>query len=174
MKSMPAWSAMWVSARQSSQLADQRSGTLVGARPDEQFAPNSPSLSVLALYMSRRARCGDAERSSKGFLQAFIGGKISRLGVALHRDSGMAATRSLSPRLMVRSVAEQRVSNHGAATVGAALVLRDASLRDAPQDEGGVRPRSALRKRLPSRGEYERPCRSDRNRRPTISAARPR
>src|SRR5690349_21354649 len=33
---------------------------------------------------------------------------------------------------MLRSVAKQRVSKHGAA-----LVLRDASLRDAPQDEGG-------------------------------------
>jgi hypothetical protein len=35
---------------------------------------------------------------------------------------------------MVRSASKKRVSNHGAA-----LVLRDASLRDAPQDEGGER-----------------------------------
>src|SRR5579883_3451376 len=55
MKSMPASSPIRASARQSSQLADQRSGTLVAERPDEQLAPNSPILSALSLYMATRA-----------------------------------------------------------------------------------------------------------------------
>src|SRR5438552_6398180 len=56
MKSMPARSAMRPSARQSGQLADQRSGTGVAVRDDEQFAPNTPILSALALYMAMRSR----------------------------------------------------------------------------------------------------------------------
>src|ERR1700758_1788765 len=56
MKSMPAASAMRASARQSGQLADQRSGTKVAERPDEQLAPNSPILSWLALYIAMRSR----------------------------------------------------------------------------------------------------------------------
>src|ERR1700737_3024210 len=55
MKSMPASSAMRASSRQSGQLADQRSGTLVAERPDEQFAPKIPILSALALYMAMRS-----------------------------------------------------------------------------------------------------------------------
>jgi hypothetical protein len=39
--------------------------------------------------------------------------------------------------LMVRSVAQRRVSNHGS-RFGLAAILRDAVLRTAPQDEGGV------------------------------------
>src|SRR5579862_1273216 len=59
MKSRPASSASLASARQSSQLADQRSGTMVAERPDEQLAPNSPILSALSLYMAMRD-CMDA------------------------------------------------------------------------------------------------------------------
>src|ERR1700677_1976707 len=55
MKSRPAASASRASARQSGQLADQRSGTLVAERPDEQLAPNSPIFSALPLYMARRS-----------------------------------------------------------------------------------------------------------------------
>jgi hypothetical protein len=40
----------------------------------------------------------------------------------------------LSPGLILRSIAKQCVSKDGAA-----LVLRDAALRAAPQDEGGER-----------------------------------
>src|SRR5579862_2424492 len=54
MKSSPASSASFASATQSSQLADQRSGTVVAERPDEQLAPNSPILSALSLYMAMR------------------------------------------------------------------------------------------------------------------------
>src|SRR5215831_15840824 len=54
MKSSPASSASLASLRQSGQLADQRSGTLVAERPDEQLAPNSPILSALPLYMAMR------------------------------------------------------------------------------------------------------------------------
>src|SRR5271169_1026499 len=52
MKSRPASSAMSASLRQSGQLADQRSGTVVADRPDEQLAPNRPILSALPLYMA--------------------------------------------------------------------------------------------------------------------------
>ncbi len=53
MKSMPASSAMRTSVRLSSHVPDQRSGTLVTARPDEQFAPNSPIFSRLPPSSSR-------------------------------------------------------------------------------------------------------------------------
>src|SRR5216683_179706 len=63
MKSSPASSASFASARQSSQLADQRSGTVVAERPDEQLAPNSPILSALSLYIAMRD-CMDAAGAS--------------------------------------------------------------------------------------------------------------
>ncbi len=53
---MPASSAMRARRRLSGQLPDQRSGTRVTARPDEQFGPKSPILSALALYMLMRSR----------------------------------------------------------------------------------------------------------------------
>src|SRR5215831_15575087 len=56
MKSIPASSARRASARQSGQLADQRSGTVVAVREPEQFAPNTPIFSVLALYIATRSR----------------------------------------------------------------------------------------------------------------------
>ena len=43
----------------SAQVPDQRSDTLVTARPDEQFAPNSPIFS--ALPPASRLRCGNDE-----------------------------------------------------------------------------------------------------------------
>src|ERR1700722_14808395 len=55
MKSMPAWSARRASARQSGQLADQRSGTVVAVRLGEQLAPNSPIFRALPLYMAMRS-----------------------------------------------------------------------------------------------------------------------
>src|SRR5687767_9549981 len=64
MKSMPAASASRTSARQSGQLADQRSGTLVAERPDEQLAPNRPSFSALPLYIAKRSRIDGLGRSS--------------------------------------------------------------------------------------------------------------
>src|SRR5579862_6120490 len=54
MKSMPASSAICASRLQSGQLPDQRSGTMVTARPDEQLAPNRPICSLLLEYMARR------------------------------------------------------------------------------------------------------------------------
>src|SRR5712691_6384189 len=56
MKSMPASSAMPASLRLSGQVPDQRSGTLVTLRPEEQLAPNSPSLSRLPPSSSMRLR----------------------------------------------------------------------------------------------------------------------
>src|SRR5262249_31257399 len=63
MKSMPASSAIRARRRQSGQLADHRSGTLVAERPDEQLAPKIPIFSALALYMAMRSRI-DAERAN--------------------------------------------------------------------------------------------------------------
>src|SRR3974390_3551107 len=58
---MPASSAMRASRRLSGHEPDQRSGTRVTARPEEQFGPNRPILSALALYIAMRSRieiCG--------------------------------------------------------------------------------------------------------------------
>src|ERR1700752_901725 len=66
MKSSPASPASRASAKQSSQLADQRSGTVVAERPDEQLAPNRPILSALPLYIAMRSRM-DALRASTVF-----------------------------------------------------------------------------------------------------------
>src|SRR5262245_2997804 len=63
MKSMPASSARRAKRRQSGQLADHRSGTVVAERPEEQLAPKIPILSALALYMPMRSGI-DAERAS--------------------------------------------------------------------------------------------------------------
>src|SRR5262245_40423289 len=52
---MPAASAIRASLRLSGQLPDQRSGTRVTARPDEQLAPNSPILNLLALCIAMRS-----------------------------------------------------------------------------------------------------------------------
>jgi hypothetical protein len=54
------------SARQSGQLADHRSVTLVADRPDEQFAPKMQILSALSLYMAMRS-CMDACGASNAF-----------------------------------------------------------------------------------------------------------
>src|SRR6266478_969548 len=52
---MPTSSAIRASLRLSGQLPDQRSGTSVTARPDEQFDPNRPILSLLALCIDMRS-----------------------------------------------------------------------------------------------------------------------
>src|SRR5262252_2693593 len=52
---MPTSSAILASLRLSGQLPDQRSGTSVTARPDEQFAPNKPILSLFALCIDIRS-----------------------------------------------------------------------------------------------------------------------
>src|SRR5260221_1109128 len=46
---------MRASLRLSAQLPDQRSGTMVTARPDEQLAPNSPIFRRFPLYMAARS-----------------------------------------------------------------------------------------------------------------------
>src|SRR5215472_15375775 len=60
---MPASSAILASLRLSGQLPDQRSGTSVTARPDEQFAPNKPILSLFALCIDMRS-CRDGAGAS--------------------------------------------------------------------------------------------------------------
>src|SRR5260221_7173375 len=60
---MPTSSAILASLRLSGQLPDQRSGTSVTARPDEQFAPNKPILSLFALCIDMRS-CRDGAGAS--------------------------------------------------------------------------------------------------------------
>ena len=71
---MPAASPMRASARQSAQLADQRSGTRVAERADEQLKPNRPSFNALELCIARRSLIDEvAGRSSKaGSVVQFI------------------------------------------------------------------------------------------------------
>jgi len=57
-RSMPAASAICASLRLSSQVPDQRSGTFVAARPEEQLLPNSPSFSLLRLKLLMRLGSG--------------------------------------------------------------------------------------------------------------------
>src|SRR5882757_9530429 len=70
MNSMPLSSDILASARLSSQLPVQRSGTCVTARPDEQFEPNRPILSALPLYIAMRSRIDEAV--SAGAVLTFI------------------------------------------------------------------------------------------------------
>src|SRR5580692_4585887 len=76
MKSMPASSAICARRLQSGQLPDQRSGTMVTARPDEQLAPNRPICSLLSEYMARRD-CREA---------ACTGGPLGTDGCVLSTD----------------------------------------------------------------------------------------
>src|SRR5438874_13623390 len=64
MKSIPAASAMRARRRQSGQLADQRSGTVVAERPDEQLAPKIPIFSARVLSMAMRSRIAPARAST--------------------------------------------------------------------------------------------------------------
>jgi hypothetical protein len=52
---MPASSAISANFLLSGQLPDQRSGTSVTARPEEQLTPNKPIWSLLLPCMARRA-----------------------------------------------------------------------------------------------------------------------
>src|ERR1700737_3638473 len=110
MKSMPAASAMRARRRQSGQLADQRSGTLVAERPDEQFAPKIPILSALALYMAMRSSiAAEPERRRRRGLLPLPLGKGWGEGFRSLRDSiGQSVTPSppLSPPLGRGSPAE--------------------------------------------------------------------
>src|SRR3954453_7996690 len=82
---MPAASPRRASARQPSQLADQRSGTRVAERPDEQLNPNRPSFNALELCIARRSFIDEvAGRSSKA-------GSVVEFGVVSgpHRRASM-------------------------------------------------------------------------------------
>ena len=72
MNSMPASSHIRASARLSSQLPVQRSGTVVTQRPEEQFEPNRPIFSALPVYIAMRSRMVKA--GSAGAVRTFIKG----------------------------------------------------------------------------------------------------
>src|SRR5262244_2722301 len=92
MKSSPASSASLASLRQSGQFADQRSGTLVAERPDEQLAPNRPILSALPLYMAMRSAM-DALRASTAI--SVMGASLCDASTA---EQGPRHTAGVSPR----------------------------------------------------------------------------
>ena len=149
--------AMRASARQSGQLADQRSGTLVAERPDEQLTPNRPSFSALALCIARRSRMRWGGAVEQGELRNSFAGASSPRIFHCHPRSAQARVRDAT----LRRLSGFRL--HAAAR---------------SSDEGGgiVRASAAFGRRTPppSRGGCGRRGRSGRSRRPTISAARPR
>src|SRR3974390_1058716 len=72
---MPAASAMRASRRLSGHEPDQRSGTRVTARREEQFGPNRPIFSVLALYIAMRSRieiCGASTGGASSVWRGFF------------------------------------------------------------------------------------------------------
>src|SRR5262245_53884399 len=101
MKSMPAASAMRASARQSGQLADQRSGTFVAVRLDEQFAPNMPIFSTLPLYMAMRSG-SDAVRADNVSSNAVIEIRLCRHASQCRTDLATLPPRS-APSLVADS-----------------------------------------------------------------------
>src|ERR1041385_8558778 len=107
MNSMPASSAIFARARQSRQLPDQRSGTIVTARPEEQLAPNRPNLSRFALPICARSRC-DLTRS--------IPVSVSISGRALPNPAGLPspACGALDEFLgfLIAFLVEQRLPQH--------------------------------------------------------------
>src|SRR5690349_25171732 len=79
---------MRASLRLSAQLPDQRSGTMVTARPDEQLGPNSPILRRLPLYIAARSgvvasRVMDQEVLSSAVLGVIVAGNASMTMVAV-------------------------------------------------------------------------------------------
>ena len=123
---MPAASPMRASARQSAQLADQRSGTLVAERPDEQLKPNRPSFSALALYIARRSLIDDvAGRSSKG-------GSVVGLVVVSspHRRASMARSCGMGDAAMSRWIVLAAML---AAAFGAAMAPATAACTGATE-----------------------------------------
>src|ERR1700685_673044 len=62
---MPASSDICANRLLSGQLPDQRSGTSVTARPEEQLGPNSPICSLLLEYIDLRD-CSEASRVELG------------------------------------------------------------------------------------------------------------
>src|SRR5262245_61191712 len=84
MNSMPASSAICASARLSSQLPVQRSGTVVTARPDEQFDPNRPILSALSVYIALRSRMAESGGAATSFMAMSISTWLSRRSADQH------------------------------------------------------------------------------------------
>src|SRR2546430_16199812 len=84
---MPTSSAILASLRLSGQFPDQRSGTRVTARPDEQFAPNKPILSLFALCIDMRS-CRDGAGASTVPPQAsFDVPNVNQASVAVSKNA---------------------------------------------------------------------------------------
>src|SRR3984893_11465614 len=96
---MPASSAMRASLTLSGQVPDQRSGTNVTARPDEQLAPNRPILSALPLYMAVRSCMKAVGASMELSINIYWRGRR-----AAAVTSGHTQFRRLSPFQLVMAV----------------------------------------------------------------------
>src|SRR4029077_5967013 len=94
MKSRPAASAICASLRLSGQLPDQRSGTRVTARPDEQFAPKSPILSRFALCMALRSAWAAVGAST---IFPLVGGLVSSYGEPCPKERTSVGATHASP-----------------------------------------------------------------------------
>src|SRR5260221_2280472 len=86
---MPTSSAILASLRLSGQLPDQRSGTSVTARPDEQFAPNKPILSLFALCIDMRSCRDGAGASTVPPEVSFDVPNVNQASVADHKDGSI-------------------------------------------------------------------------------------
>src|ERR1700722_4241083 len=83
---MPPASAIFASAKLSRQLAVQRSGTIVPARPDEQFAPNSPTLKALSLYIVLRPAATVPTSGTKTDFPPPVSNTLARHGESTRGD----------------------------------------------------------------------------------------
>ena len=140
---MPASSAICASRRLSSQVPDQRSGTLVTARPEEQLAPNSPIFS--AWPPASRLRCGNDEFAFGTIIpQACAAGPLpdaASSATPISRTNIEEAKEGASPMTkLMRAIAL------GAALSGFRLGVRPAISDQAGEDHhpvpGGRRDRS--------------------------------
>src|ERR1700677_4080014 len=83
---MPAASAIFARARLSRQVARQRSGTIVTARAEEQFAPNSPTLKALSLYMELRPGATVSTSPTKTDFPPPVSNTLARHGESTRGD----------------------------------------------------------------------------------------
>src|SRR5215471_10295296 len=116
---------MRASRRLSGQFPDQRSGTKVTARPDEQLAPNRPICSRLALYMAMRLRSVASRTGVASWVTSFT---IWRSCGAEHRTFGVGQPQGLPLRTWVPVRTRPLVVVHDGAPGGAVEVVVLAAL----------------------------------------------
>src|SRR5262249_43096879 len=101
---MPTSSAIRASLRLSGQLPDQRSGTSVTARPDEQFAPNKPILSLFALCIDMRS-WRDGAGASTVSPEVSFDMAVDQASLCMPRFEWDAGTKRLPPKRVTMRIA---------------------------------------------------------------------